>query len=250
MDVVHEVCYRGLFDLDNAIQQGKPVGLKTLGDWKTFYEGLSSLPPKARDSWLAFDHYYSDAAFPAALKLVFADNPKRLLDVGGNTGKWAVQCARFDPAVQITIADLPQQLELARETVRKNSLEGRVEFCAINLLDESKPLPGGHDVIWMSQFLDCFSEKEIVFILRRTAQAMNAGSTLYILELFWDRQPNEAAAFCLQQTSLYFTCIANGNSQMYHSADLMHCLDESGLALVEDRDEVGLYHTLLKCRKA
>ena len=106
MDVVHEVCYRGLFDLDKAIQQGKPVGLKTLGDWQTFYEGLSSLPPKARDSWLAFDHYYSDAAFPAALKLVFADKPKRLLDVGGNTGKWAVQCARFDPDVRITIADL------------------------------------------------------------------------------------------------------------------------------------------------
>ncbi len=157
MDVVHEVCYRGMFDLDKSIEQGKPIGLKTLGDWKTFYEGLSSLTPKTRDSWLAFDHYYSDAAFPAALKLVFADRPKRLLDVGGNTGKWAVQCAKFNPDVQITIADLPQQLDFARETVRKNNLDGRVDFFATNLLDESKPLPGGHDAIWMSQFLDCFS---------------------------------------------------------------------------------------------
>src|SRR6266576_2907768 len=32
MDVVHEVCYRGLFDLDKSIEEGKPVGLKTLGD--------------------------------------------------------------------------------------------------------------------------------------------------------------------------------------------------------------------------
>src|SRR5438105_277086 len=40
MDVVHEVCYRGLFDLDKAIEQGSPAGLKTLGDWKTLYEGL------------------------------------------------------------------------------------------------------------------------------------------------------------------------------------------------------------------
>jgi hypothetical protein len=249
MDVVHEVCYRGLFDLDQSIEQGEPIGLKTLGGWKTFYEGLSLLTPKARDSWLAFDQYYSDAAFPAALKLVFADKPKRLLDVGGNTGKWAVGCARFDADVKITIADLPQQLEFARETVRKNDLEERVDFFAINLLDESKPLPAGHDAIWMSQFLDCFSEKEIVSILRRAGQAMNAGSTLYILELFWDRQPNETAAFCLQQTSLYFTCIANGNSQMYHSSDLLSCLAESGLKVIEDRDEVGLYHTLLKCRK-
>jgi hypothetical protein len=249
LDVVHDICYRGMFDLDKSIASGQPVGLKTFGDWKTFYEGLSSLPPHARDSWLAFDHYYSDAAFPAALKLVFADKPRRLLDVGGNTGKWAIACAKFDADVKITIADLPQQLELARENIRKNNLETRVEFFPTNLLDESKPLPENHDAIWMSQFLDCFSEKEIVSILKRTALAMRAGSTLYILELFWDRQPNEAAAFCLQQTSLYFTCIANGNSQMYHSSDVLRAIAASGLKVIEDRDEVGLYHTLLKCRK-
>jgi hypothetical protein len=77
---------------------------------------------------------------------------------------------------------------------------------------------------------------------------MDANGTLYILELFWDRQSNETAAFCLQQTSLYFTCIANGNSQMYHSADLLRCLAEANLKVIDDRDQVGLYHTLLKCR--
>jgi SAM-dependent methyltransferase len=249
MDVVHEICYRGLFDLDKSIEQGKPVGLKTLGNWKTFYEGLSALTPKARESWLAFDHFYSDAAFPAALKIVFADKPKRLLDVGGNTGKWAVACAKFDGDVKITIADLPQQLELARKTIRENNLENRVDFFATDLLDESKPLPENFDAIWMSQFLDCFSEAQIISILKRADQAMDAESTLYILELFWDRQPNEAAAFCLQQTSLYFTCIANGNSQMYHSSDLLRAIGESGLKVIEDRDQVGLYHTLLKCQK-
>ena len=48
MDVVHDICYRGMFDLDKSIESGRPVGLKTLGDWKTFYEGLSSLSPRAR----------------------------------------------------------------------------------------------------------------------------------------------------------------------------------------------------------
>ncbi len=250
MDVVHDVCYRGLFDLDKAIAEGSNVGLKTLGNWKTVYEGLSSLPPQVRESWLAFDHYYSDNAFAAALPLVFKEPPGRLLDVGGNTGKWAAQCVQFDPNVRVTIADLPQQLELAREAIRKNGVKDRVDFFAIDMLDESKSLPEGYDAIWMSQFLDCFAEKEIISILQRTARAMGAGSTLYILELFWDRQPNETAAFCLQQTSLYFTCIANGNSQMYHSSDLMQALTESGLTVVEERDQVGLYHTLLKCRKA
>ena len=249
MDVVHDVCYRGLFDLEASLREGQPAGLKTLGNWPTFYAGLSSLPANVRESWLAFDHYYSDLAFPAALPKVFEDRPSRLLDVGGNTGKWAVQCANFDPDVHVTIADLPQQLEFARETIQVHGLEQRVDFFATDFLDESNGLPEGYDALWMSQFLDCFSEKQIVSILRRAARAMSPGSTLYILELLWDRQPNETAAFCLQQTSLYFACIANGNSQMYPSADLLRCIAESGLQVIEERDQVGLYHTLLKCRK-
>lgn len=201
MDMAHEICYRGLFHLEESIEQGRPVGLKTLGDWKTFYEGLSSLPPSARESWLAFDHYYSDRAFPAALPLVFARPPKRLLDVGGNTGKFAIQCARFDPDVRVTIADLPQQLNLAQDNIRQQGLEARVDFVAVDVLDETQPWPGGYDAIWMSQFLDCFSLPQIESILRRAARALAPGGSLHILELFWDRQPNATAAFCLQQTS-------------------------------------------------
>jgi ubiquinone/menaquinone biosynthesis C-methylase UbiE len=250
MDFVQHVCYRAFFDLDASLAEGRPAGLKSLGDYKTLYEGLASFPEAARESWLAFDHYYSDGAFPAALPLVFAQKPRRILDVGGNTGKWAVQCAKFDPDVRITIADLPQQIALARENVKADGLADRIEFFEIDMLDHARTLPAGHDVIWMSQFLDCFSEEEIVSILGRAAQAMTPETTLCILETFWDRQPNETAAFCLQQTSLYFACIANGNSQMYHSADLIRCVNESGLHVVEDRDEVGHYHTLFKCRKA
>ena len=249
MDVVHEVCYRGMYDLDESLRTGTPAGLKSLGSWKTLYEGLASLPERTRDSWLAFDHYYSDAAFPAALPRVFASRPRRLLDVGGNTGKWAVRCARFDPDVRVTIADLPPQLEMARETVRSHGLEGRIDFLAIDVLDEASAFPPGYDVIWMSQFLDCFSPREITGILRRAGRALGAGGAVHVLELFWDRQPNETAAFCLQQISLYFACIANGNSQMYHSADMRRFIGESGLQ-VEELDEIGLYHTWIKCRRA
>lgn len=250
MDVVHDICYRGFYHLDEALATGRPAGLPTLGNWETFYQGLSALPEPARASWLAFDHYYSDQAFPAALPLVFADRPQRLLDVGGNTGRWAMQCVGYDPTVRVTIADLPPQLELARAALPPGDGSERVTFHPVDLLDERQELPGGYEVVWMSQFLDCFSEAQIVSILKRAARALGDNGTLHILELFWDRQPNETAAFCLQQTSLYFACIANGNSQMYHSEDLLRCLREAGLQVIEQRDQVGQFHTWLKCRRA
>ena len=78
---------------------------------------------------------------------------------------------------------------------------------------------------------------------------MGAQTRLYIMETYWDRQRFENAAFCLQQTSLYFTCIANGSSQMYHSSVLHQCIAQAGLDVVEEIDGIGLGHTLTRVMK-
>ena len=84
LDFNHDVNYQGMFHLEEALTTGKPAGLKTLGDWSTIYEGLSQLPPDALKSWLAFDHFYSDGSFDAALPIVFSQPVRHLLDIGGN----------------------------------------------------------------------------------------------------------------------------------------------------------------------
>jgi len=96
LNFVNDVCYSGAKYLTESIKNGKPEGLKTLGNWNTLYEGLSILPEKERKSWFDFDHYYSDDAFPAALKIVFKENPNYIFDIGGNTGKWAIACCTHD----------------------------------------------------------------------------------------------------------------------------------------------------------
>lgn len=249
INFVQDVCYKGMFTLKESVLNGKPEGLKTFGSWNTVYEGLSGLPQQVQKSWLEFDHFYSDDSFPEVLPAIFKHKPKTLLDIGGNTGKWTVACLNYDPDVHITIMDLPGQADMAKKNIENRGFSDRVTFYPTNVLDESLPFPKGFDMIWMSQFLDCFSDKEIVSILRRSREALNEDGVAYIMELFWDKQRFEAAAFSLQMTSLYFTNIANGNSQMYQSDIFYKLIEEAGLKVVEESNEVGISHTLLKCKK-
>jgi len=246
MDFVHDVCYQGLFHLDGSIQNEKPEGLKVFGSWPTIYEALSSLPPHVQKSWFAFDHFYSDNSFPEAIKQVFADKPGTLLDIGGNTGKWALQCVAFDPNVRVTIMDLPGQVEMARKNITGHGVD-RINYVACNILDEQQPFPNGFDAVWMSQFLDCFSDEQIKSILKRCRQALKPDGKVYILEPFWNRQRFEASAFVLQQTSLYFTAMANGNSQMYEFDNFVGYIKEAGFEVTIVKDLIGVSHTLLKC---
>jgi hypothetical protein len=249
MDFTNDVNYLGMFSLTESIKTGKPTGLKVYGNWPTVYEGLSQLPPDVQKSWFGFDHFYSDYAFPEIMPLVFRNSPKLILDVGGNTGKFAMQCARYNAETHVTILDLPGQLAKAAQNIIAAGFENRINLFSINLLDHAKPFPKGPDIIWMSQFLDCFSQDDISGLLQRSADAMHENSALYILETYWDQQKYEASTYSLHATSLYFTNIANGCSQMYHSDDMRRLIEKSGLFLAEEIQNIGVSHTLFICKK-
>jgi ubiquinone/menaquinone biosynthesis C-methylase UbiE len=250
MDFSHDVNYQGLFYLDEALKTGKPSGLKVFGDFKTIYEGLSRLSEPVRKSWFGFDHYYSDDAFPRALPIIFKNHPRKILDIGGNTGKFSIACAAFNQDVRVTILDHEKQLDDAAVNIRKAGFQDRVNGIAIDLLDPGRPYPKGYDVIWMSQFLDCFGPDEIRHLVKRAYDALDEGGILYVMETFVDRQKFPIAKFCLDMTSLYFTALANGNSRMYHAAQMLPILKEAGFKIEKEYDEVSISHTLVQCRKS
>lgn len=249
MDFTQDVNYQGMFSLTESVKAGSPTGLRVFGDWNTIYEGLLKLPEKAKESWLAFDHFYSDYSFKEILPLVIVPGVHKILDVGGNTGKFALQCARYSEDVEVIILDHPDQVQKARENISEAGFASRISARVMDLLDHDRPFPEGADVIWMSQFLDCFSRKDITRLLERSREAMTSDARLFILELCWDRQKYEASTYSLHATSLYFTNMANGCSQMYHSEDLINLVDQAGLILEEIIEDIGVSHILFKCRK-
>lgn len=248
MDFTADVCYRGMAHLRETVQTGKPAGLRELGSWETIYEGLTQLPPHVQQSWLAFDHYYSDHMFPKALPLVFADGPRRLLDVGANTGKFSLACLEHDSQVEVALLDFPGQLEIARQAIAEQGHLARASYHPIDFLDASLEFPRDHDAIWMSQFLDCFGEDEIVSILERARRALAPHGRIYIVETYWDNQEHAAARFVLSMTSLYFAALANGNSKMYRLDDMRACVQRAGLHIERELERFSASHTMFVCR--
>jgi hypothetical protein len=250
LDFVNDVCYKGAFELKRSVEEGKPLGLEVF-DLKgnTIYEILSSLPEHIKKSWFAFDHFYSDIGFEEALPVVFSGSRKKIIDIGGNTAKWALCCCRYDPHVEVLIVDLPGQTAAAEREIKRAGFSGRIKTMACNVLDEETAIPPGADSIWMSQFLDCFSLDEITRIMKKIYAAAGPDTDVFILEPFWDKQRFEAAAFSLQATSLYFTCIANGNSKMYNYGEFAKTIKNAGFTIVEERHNLGSNdYSLLRCR--
>jgi hypothetical protein len=250
MDFVNDICYKGAFNLTESVKNGKPEGLTVFGKWTTIYEALSTLPEQAKKSWFAFDHFYSDIAFPEALPIVFAQKPKKLLDIGGNTAKWSICCCKYDPDVKVTIVDLPGQTAVACENAAKAGFKERIDTCEGNILADTTVLPAGYDAVWMSQFLDCFSLKQVTKIIKKVVSAAGDNTDIFVLEPLWDCQKFQASSYSLQATSIYFTCMANGNSKMYRYQELTDAIEAGGAKLETAHHNLGSNsYSLLRFRK-
>ncbi|MBQ8679437.1 MAG: class I SAM-dependent methyltransferase [Treponema sp.] len=247
----NDICYKGAFNLIDSIKNGKPEGLRVFGDkWTTVYEALSTLPEREKKSWFEFDHFYSDVAFPEALPIVYAKKPKHLFDIGGNTGKWAIASCKYDKDVHVSIVDLPGQTAVAEKNARDAGFADRISFVSGNVLDSETKLPAGADAVWMSQFLDCFSLHQITKILTKIYNSVDENCDVFVMEPLWDMQKFEGESYALQATSLYFTCIANGNSKMYRYGELVEAIEKAGFKLVTAHHNLGSnFYSILNFRK-
>jgi SAM-dependent methyltransferase len=171
------------------------------------------------------------------------------MDIGANTGKFGIAALSADPAVELHLVDLPRQLAVARDNVGAAGHGRRAHYHPTDLLDPHAALPQGMDVVWMSQFLSCFSEAAIATILQRAAGALAPGGQVLVLDTLWDTQRYDIAAYCLINTSPYFTAMASGNSKVYERDDYVRLAEEAGLRLVTSRDGIGYCHTLLRFAK-
>lgn len=249
VNFVNDICYKGMFYLNDSLINSKPEGLKVFGDYETIYSGLSSISDNDRKSWIDFDNYYSDRCYESSLPIIFDKNIKTIMDIGTNTAKFSLSALKYNENVKCLLIDLDGQIKLAKKNVEDNGFQNRVEYFPMNILDEKTSLPLNCDVIWMSQFLDCFSIENIKLIMNKVKKCADKETDIFILEPLWDKQKYISSAFSIQATSLYFTAIANGNSKMYPYMLLADTIEKEGFKLIKEYHNIGdTYHSLLNFR--
>ncbi len=241
---IKDCCYLGASEMTASFLNNKPMGLKKFfKDNDTIYPELPSMPERFKKSWYEFDNYYSDNCFDIIYKIISQNSPAKIFDIGGNTGKFEKICLANNPNIDITMLDLKENIDEVSKQLKN------CKFFPINILDENAQMPKFSGAILMSQFLDCFSKPQIISILKRIKVSSENGTLIYILEPFTDNQVFDGARLALVHTSLYFTCMANGNSKMYTQKEMLKMVEDAGLKLSNIYSDIGIHdYTLLECK--
>lgn len=202
-------------------------------------KGGTPVPDEAIDPRLASDERafafaMADVARDSAVKTAEAleasgalEGVRRILDVGGGPGHYAVELARRLPDAEAVILDREATAEVARETAREAGVADRVTARAGDAF-EGDLLGGGppYDLILISNLIHIYPADANRRLIGRAASALAPGGHLAIKEFLLepDRiRPAGAALFAVNML------VSTDGGDCYTVEEIHHWFEESGL---------------------
>ena len=148
---------------------------------------------------------------------------KKVLDVGGGSGLYAIALLRATPALRAIVWDGSEVLKVAREFARKHNVEDRMEFIAGDMFAD--PVPMDCDVMLLSNVLHDWDIPQCEMLLRRCAEALATDGRLLIHDVFLDDDLGGPLPVALYSAALF-----NGTEgRAYSAAEYRQMLASAGL---------------------
>ena len=118
-------------------------------------------------------------AAPCALLHDFTSH-RRMLDVGGNSGEFALQICRRNPVLSATVFDLPLVCEVGMERVLAEPEHARLSYLKGDIRRDQLPL--GYDLICFKSMLHDWPLQDARQFIDKAARAVEPGGTVLIFE--------------------------------------------------------------------
>jgi predicted O-methyltransferase YrrM len=204
--------------LTDAVRQGTtPTGIET---------------PQRDERWteafIAAMHKNASERAPLVVRAVAASSPRRMLDVGGGSGAYAIAFAQAHPALDVEILDVPTVTPIAQRHITAAKLHDRVRTRDGDL--RTTALGEGYDIILLSAICHMLGPDENRDLLGRCFTAAGHGGRLVIQDFILDASktaPKAGALFALNML------VGTRAGSSYSEEEYATWLREAGFTAVE-----------------
>jgi SAM-dependent methyltransferase len=213
-----------------------------MGAWQRLHEAVQRGAPVRRASWsdeeresfLMGMFTLAMGIAPALSDRLDLSRRRRLLDLGGGPGTYAIHFCLRNRDLKADVLDLPGTRPFAERTIRRFGVEDRVFFRECDYLKDT--IDGKYDAAWLSHILHGEGPETCIMILRKAANALEPGGVLFIHEFILDdsmTSPLFPALFSLNMLAV------TEKGRAYSEGSLRSMLKEAGAKAIKRLDFRG-----------
>ncbi len=183
--------------------------------------------PQYRESFLMGMFNLAMLAAPKIVPVIDLGGRRRLLDLGGGPGTYAIQFCLHNPELFAVVYDLPTTRQFAETTIDKFGLAARIAFNDGNFITHG--IDGIFDVAWLSHILHSEGPEGCEVVIAKAMAALEPGGLILIQEFILDDTldgPLFPALFSLNML------LGTPEGQSYSEAQLCGMLTRAGFCNV------------------
>jgi SAM-dependent methyltransferase len=203
--------------LDEAVRTGRPV------------DRPSGPGEQEMEAYLMGMFNTASLQAPDLVRQIDLAGRRRLLDLGGGPGTYAVHFCLANPQLSAVVFDLPEARPYAERVIGRFGLQERVAFMAGDFI-EQEDLGGGYDVVWASHILHNEGPDVCRAIVAKAARSLEPGGVLLAHDFFLDDSglgPFFPALFSLNML------VATERGKTYRQSDVVDMMERAGLIRIE-----------------
>jgi len=155
--------------LEETVRSGEAAGIHDHepGDpwWESYMRGLFEL---------------ANLRAPQVVRLIGAEQPRRLLDIAGGHGAYSLAMCRRHEGLRATVLDLEGAAQVGRKIVASQPDAERVRFEVGDMFEADLGI--GYDVVMANSILHHFDAETNIRLLKRAREALAPGGTVAIVE--------------------------------------------------------------------
>ena len=209
----HHHILDGWAQLDQAVKTGAPVSKRSYGE------------EVERESFLMGMFNLAMGNAPKIAAQVDLSGRKRLLDLGGGPGTYAIHFCQANPGLTATIFDRVTTEPFARKTVDRFGFSDRIDFSGGDF--NSDLIPGGpYDAAWLSHIMHSNGPDACRDLINKTVDVMKPGGVIMIHDFILENTkdaPEFAALFSINML------INNPEGRSYSEHELTEMLKDAGV---------------------
>ena len=203
--------------LDAAVKTGKPQRTDTGADEEQRREAFL----------LGMYNLAAQQATQIAAELDLSGH-RKLLDLGGGPGTYAIHFCRQNPDLKAVVFDLPTTRPYAENIIAHHNMSDRIKFVAGDYIEDA--LPDNFDVVWLSHILHSVGPRHGQRLLAKAAGALLRDGLFIIHDFFLKESmdgPLFPALFALNML------LATESGQSYSELQVRGMMEHVGLERIE-----------------
>lgn len=204
--------------LEMVLRTGSP---SQTGSWE-------ERPAQEREAFIGAMHVIARGLAPEIVSSISLEGVKRILDVGGGPGTYAMGFLEAGQDILVTLFDLPSVIPMARSRLEKAGFLDRVQLVAGDF--EVDPLPCGHDLVFLSAIVHQNDREQNRRLFSKCLRALVPGGRILVRDHIMENsrtRPAQGALFAVNML------VSTRGGSTYTFDEIREDLEASGFGNVE-----------------